>query len=71
VSNMSSTSEVNETQTPKATKLAVFHITQGEGKSLWTKVGVAFLNRDGSLNVLVNRDMPKGAKLQVRVDKRS
>jgi len=35
-------------------RMDVFHV-QGEGeRSNWTKVGVAFVNQDGSLNVLVN-----------------
>lgn len=32
----------------------VFHIIEGEGRNNWTKIGVAFENNDGSLNVLVN-----------------
>lgn len=64
--------EANQTTqeaTPKATKLAVFHITQADGKSLWARVGVAFPNKDSSFNILLNHEMPKGAKLQVRIEK--
>lgn len=35
-------------------RMDVYHV-QGEGeRSNWTKVGVAFVNQDGSFNVLVN-----------------
>jgi hypothetical protein len=66
---MTSTNEVKETRPEKATKLAVFHITQAHGKTLWVRVGVAFPNKDSSFNILLNHPMAKGAKLQVRADK--
>ena len=65
----SNTNEVKESATPKAAKLAVFHITQADGKTLWVRVGVAFPNRDSSFNILLNHPMAKGAKLQVRAEK--
>src|SRR5438067_1614175 len=33
-------------------KLAVFSIRESRGGSLWVRAGSAFVNRDGSLNVL-------------------
>lgn len=36
-----------------------------EGKALWNRVGTAFLNRDNSINVLLNA-FPKDGKIQLR-----
>ena len=64
------TQQGSSTEQPKvaASKLAVFHITKGQGdaKSVWTRVGVAFRNRDGSPNVILNVAIPAGEKLQIR-----
>lgn len=35
------------------------------GKSHWTKVGTAFVNKDGSLNVFLEA-FPKDGKIQIR-----
>ncbi len=44
----------------------VYAITEkGEGKSHWLKVGVAFLNKDGSFNVVLNV-LPLDGKLHIR-----
>lgn len=44
----------------------VFHIVEKEGqKSTWIKVGVAFVNKDSSLNVYLD-SIPLSGKLQVR-----
>jgi len=44
----------------------VFHITEREGKkSVWSKVGIAFVNRDNSLNVILNT-IPIDGKLHIR-----
>lgn len=54
-------------ETSTTEKKAVYVIIErGEGqKPYWNRVGVAFVNRDGSLNVLL--DFPVGAtKLHVR-----
>jgi hypothetical protein len=54
---------------PKAVPLSVFTIRTGEkGATLWNKVGVAFLNRDGSHNVLLDAkgDVKPGDKLHIR-----
>lgn len=36
-----------------------------EGKDIWTKIGSAFDNKDGSLNVYLNA-LPMNGKLQIR-----
>ncbi len=49
----------------------VFHITDREAsgsepaKSIWTKIGVAFVNRDQSLNVVLDA-FPVNGKLHIR-----
>ncbi len=49
----------------------VFHITEkvatgGEpAKSVWTKIGTAFVNRDNSLNVMLEM-FPVNGKLHIR-----
>ena len=44
----------------------VFSITESkDGKSRWVKVGAAFVNRDSSLNVVLDV-FPKDGKLQIR-----
>jgi hypothetical protein len=48
----------NETKT-------VYAVTERNGKSFWTKVGVAFVNSDGSLNVNLDA-LPISGKLQIR-----
>jgi hypothetical protein len=40
--------------------------SQGETKSFWVRVGVAFTNRDGSINVFLDA-LPVNGKLQLRV----
>ncbi len=45
--------------------LEVFSIRSDEGKSLWTRCGVAFVNRDGSINVVLDH-FPTEGKLQLR-----
>jgi hypothetical protein len=46
-------------------KLAVFSIRESRGGSLWVRAGSAFVNRDGSLNVLLDV-LPLDGKLHVR-----
>lgn len=31
---------------------AIYGVTQRNGRSFWTRIGTAFVNRDGSLNLL-------------------
>lgn len=39
--------------------------TDPDRKSFWTRIGRAFFNRDGSINVLLDA-LPLGRKLQLR-----
>lgn len=40
-------------------------ITERNEKAYWTRIGVAFTNRDGSLNVKLDA-LPTGGTLQIR-----
>lgn len=43
-----------------------FQITESKsGKSFWTKIGAAFVNKDGSINVFLDA-FPKDGKIQIR-----
>jgi hypothetical protein len=46
---------------------SVFAITERGDKSFWTKVGVAYVNRDGSVNVQLDA-LPVSGRLQIRSD---
>jgi hypothetical protein len=46
-------------------RLAVFSIRESKGGSLWVRAGSAFVNKDGSLNVLLDV-LPLDGKLHVR-----
>lgn len=46
-------------------RLAVFSIRENRGGSLWVRAGTAFVNKDGSLNVLLDV-LPLDGKLHVR-----
>lgn len=46
-------------------RLAVFCIREGKMGSVWVRAGAAFVNRDGSLNVLLDV-LPLDGKLHVR-----
>lgn len=44
----------------------VFTITETKAKKdLWTKIGVAYINKDNSINVILNA-FPVSGKLQIR-----
>lgn len=43
----------------------VYVITKRSGRSYWNRVGVAFVNSDGSLNVKLEA-LPVGGELQIR-----
>jgi len=44
----------------------VFNIIEGkDGKSRWVKIGSAFVNRDGSINALLDV-YPRDGKIQIR-----
>lgn len=46
----------------------VYVVTKRGEKSFWTRVGVAFTNRDGSLNVKLEA-LPINGELQIRDQK--
>lgn len=52
----------DQTKTMKAVYTVV---DRGQGKSFWTRVGVGFTNRDGSLNLRLDA-LPVSGTLQVR-----
>lgn len=44
----------------------VFHIKEDDkGKAFWTKIGSAFVNRDGSINAYLDA-LPRDGKIQIR-----
>ena len=44
-----------------------YHVREySEGKSQWTRIGVAFLNRDQSINVVLDA-LPITGKVQLRL----
>jgi len=46
-----------------------FQITEGkDGKSRWVKIGIAFVNKDNSINVLLDA-FPRDGKIQLRAPK--
>jgi hypothetical protein len=52
------------------TPMAVFAITERGDKSYWTKIGVAFLNRDKSITAQLDA-FPVSGKLQIRSEEKS
>lgn len=36
---------------------------------VWPFVGAAWQNRDGSLTIVLNKEIPKGSKIQIRARK--
>lgn len=55
---------MNPTNQKKNHKV-VFALTERDGKTHWTRVGVAWPNRDGSLTLTLDA-IPVSGKLQVR-----
>ena len=43
----------------------VYTVSERNGRSFWNRVGVAFLNRDGSLNVKLEA-VPVSGEMQIR-----
>ena len=43
----------------------VYNISERNGRSFWNRIGVAFVNADGSLNVKLE-SLPVNGELQVR-----
>ena len=54
-----------EEQTGKTMKTVWTVVDRGQGKSFWTRVGVGFVNRDGSLTLRLDA-LPVNGNLQVR-----
>jgi hypothetical protein len=52
------------------TPMAVFAITERGDKSYWTKIGVAFVNRDKSITAQLDA-FPVSGKLQIRSEEKS
>lgn len=50
---------------PKNKRVAYTIVERTEGKSYWVRVGTAFENRDGSLNVYLDA-IPVNGRLQIR-----
>ncbi len=50
--------------------LSVFAITERGNKTYWTKIGVAFVNRDRSITVQMD-SLPLSGKLQIRSEEKS
>jgi hypothetical protein len=63
---------MSDTQEAGSRRLAVFAITEGkgtDGKARWTRIGRAFDNQDGSINLLLNA-LPLGTdRLQIREER--
>lgn len=56
---------MNEEQTRKDVFMIKKYVKDGEERSTWVKIGNAYVNRDGSLNVLLDA-FPIDGKLQIR-----
>jgi hypothetical protein len=57
---------MNEASANGSTMKAVYTVVErGPGKSHWTRVGVGFVNRDGSINLKLDA-IPVNGTLQVR-----
>ncbi len=51
---------------PENPKMKFVYVITGKGeRKFWTKVGVAFVNRDGSLNVKLD-SLPVNGELHIR-----
>ncbi len=55
---------------PARKRLAAFQIIEREGmeKAIFARVGTAFVNRDGSLNLLLD-SIPLSGKIQIREER--
>ena len=51
-------------------RLAAYQIIEREGleKAIFARVGTAFVNKDGSLNILLD-SIPLGGKIQIREER--
>ena len=63
---------MNATQTTPTTKKqrpkTIYNLVEKDGQTTWTPIGVAWINRDGSLNCTLDV-MPKEGKLHIRDSK--
>jgi hypothetical protein len=57
--------DMQATGSARADMKTVYAITERGGRSFWTKVGVGFTNRDGSINLKLDA-IPVSGQLQVR-----
>ena len=48
---------------------AAYNIIERGGRRIWSRIGSAFINHDGSMNILLD-SLPVGGKLQIREDDR-
>jgi len=48
-------------------QLKVLSMNEVRGRTIWRKIGVAFFNSDGSINVYLDA-LPVNGKLNIRVD---
>jgi hypothetical protein len=56
---------MEDQNTTKTMKVVWSIVERGQGKSFWTRVGVGFVNRDGSLTLRLDA-IPISGTLQVR-----
>lgn len=57
--------EAHDPRSEKAERLDVYSIRNIEQRSIWTRIGCAFGNKDGSLNVYLDA-LPVDGKLHIR-----
>ncbi len=57
---------MNNERRPTETR-SVYAITERGEKSYWTRIGIAYVNRDGSLTCRLDA-LPVSGTLQIRVD---
>lgn len=50
---------------PQKTMKSVYTVVEREGKSHWVKLGIGFVNQDGSINLKLD-GLPTNNSLQVR-----
>lgn len=50
---------------PQHTMKVAYTISERQGRSFWTRVGVGFINRDGSINIRLEA-LPISGALQLR-----
>lgn len=65
MSNNTANTEAKDTRTEKAERLDVYSIRNGERLNIWTRIGCAFVNKDGSINVYLDA-LPVDGKLHIR-----